>query len=261
MPSPAMPALFVSHGAPLLAVDDGPAHRFLKALAPALPKPRAVLVISAHWESAVPRVASAPYPRTIHDFAGFPRALHEWSYSAPGAPQLAKRVVELVPGAIADSQRGLDHGAWVPLSLIYPTAELPVTQVTVPTPLGTHGAFALGRALAPLRDEGVLIIGSGSLTHSLPERAAHQDAPPPAWVSGFADWVAERLTAGDGAALLHYRTAGPQGRRNHPTEEHFLPLLTVLGTAPDGVVARPLHRGYTYGTLAMDCYLVNGTTA
>ncbi len=250
-----MPALFVGHGSPMLALDDGPAHRFLTGLAGHLPRPKAILVVSAHWEAATPRVSAVEKPRTIHDFGGFPRALYEMQYPAPGAPDLATRVVELVPGATIDPARGLDHGAWVPLKLAYPAADVPVTQLSVQTPDGPKGALALGQALRPLRDEGVLIIGSGSLTHNLYEfRSPVQEQPVKPWVKAFADWVHEKIAAGDIESLLDYRTKAPYGPQNHPTEEHFLPLFTVLGAAEPGEAVLLQHQSYTYGILAMDAY-------
>lgn len=250
-----LPALFVSHGSPMLALDDGPAHRFLVGLGREMEKPKAILTVSAHWESAAPKVSSVAQPRTIHDFGGFPRALFEMQYPAPGAPDLAARVAALVPGTAIDPARGLDHGAWVPLKLVYPAADIPVTQLSVQTPLGPRHAFEIGRALRPLRDEGMMILGSGSLTHNLYEfRSPVQEQPPKPWVVAFADWVAEKIEAGDLDSLLDYREKAPFGPQNHPTEEHFLPLFTVLGAAwpEERLVAR--HRSYTYGILAMDAW-------
>lgn len=250
-----MPTLFVGHGSPMLALDDGPTHRFMTGLGATVPKPKAILVVSAHWESESPRVSAVARPRTIHDFGGFPRALFEMQYPAPGAPALAARVAELVPGTAIDEARGLDHGAWVPLKLAYPAADVPVTQLSVQTPAGPDHAHAIGRALRPLRDEGVLILGSGSLTHNLHEfRSPVQEQPPRPWVVAFADWMAERIAARDIASLLDYREKAPFGPQNHPTEEHLLPLFTVLGALGDGEAAVAWHRSYTYGILAMDAW-------
>lgn len=249
------PAIFVSHGSPMLALDDGAAHRFLVGLGHELERPRAILVVSAHWETETPRVSSVANPRTIHDFGGFPRALFEMQYPAPGAPDLASRVTELITCASIDPARGLDHGAWVPLKLVYPDADIPVTQLSVQGHLGPDNAYRVGQALRPLRDEGVLILGSGSLTHNLYEfRSPVQEQPPKPWVVDFADWMAGRLDAGDVEAVLNYRSQAPFGPKNHPTEEHLLPLMTILGAANPGerLVAR--HRSYTYGILAMDAW-------
>lgn len=250
-----LPAIFVSHGSPMLALDDGAAHRFLVGLGRALPAPKAILVVSAHWETDTPKVSAVARPRTIHDFGGFPRALFEMQYPAPGAPNLAARVAELVPGTTIDLARGLDHGAWVPLKLAYPQADVPVTQLSVQSHLGPAHAYEIGQALRPLRDEGVLILGSGSFTHNLYEfRSPVQEQPPKDWVVAFADWMAEKLEQGDVAAILDYRNQAPFGPRNHPTEEHLLPLMTVMGAAHPGEALIARHRSYTYGILAMDAW-------
>lgn len=250
-----LPSLFVSHGSPMLALDDGAAHRFLAGLGRDIGIPKAILVVSAHWETEAPRVSAVERPRTIHDFGGFPRALFEMQYPAPGAPDLAARVTELVPGAGTDPARGLDHGAWVPLKLAFPQADVPVTQLSVQSHLGPGHAYRIGQALRPLRDEGVLILGSGSLTHNLHEfRSPVQEQPPKPWVVAFADWIAQKLEAGDTQAVLDYRAQAPFGPQNHPTEEHLLPLMTIMGTAHPGEPMVARHRSYTYGILAMDAW-------
>lgn len=258
-----MPTIFLSHGAPTLATEDSPARRFLAGLGEALPEPRAVLVISAHFEASPATVTAAPQPETIHDFRGFPRHLHEIRYPAPGAPELAGEVVALLEGAgIAarlDPQRGLDHGAWVPLTLLYPDARVPVLQLSMDSRRGADYHLQLGRALRPLRQRGVLIIGSGSITHNLGEffRGDYRlDSPAPDWVVEFGEWVAARLTGGQREALRRYRELAPHARRNHPTEEHFLPLLVALGAADADEPVTRLHQSHTYGILAMDVYAV-----
>lgn len=253
------PAIFVSHGAPTLALEPGPTRGFLAELGSVLPRPRAILVVSAHWESAVPAVSMAERPETIHDFYGFPRALYEMRYPAPGAPQLAQRVRELLgnAGLAADAapDRGLDHGAWVPLMLMYPQADIPVAQLALQTALGPAHHLRLGEALRPLRDDGVLILASGSVTHNLREFGRHDyAAPPPEWVSGFNDWMAQGLMAADRESLLEYRGRAPHAARNHPTEEHLLPLFAALGAATPGVAPRRIHAGYTYGVIGMDAW-------
>jgi len=253
------PAIFVSHGAPTLALEPGPTRGFLAGLGTVLPRPRAILVLSAHWETAAPAVSTAEHPETIHDFHGFPPALYEMRYPAPGAPQLAQRVRALLGGAgmAVDGvpDRGLDHGAWVPLMLMYPQADIPVTQLSVQTALGPAHHLRLGGALRPLRDEGVLILGSGSVTHNLREFGRHDDAgAPPDWVGGFNDWLVEHLAAGDRKPLLDYRRQAPHAARNHPTEEHLLPLFAALGAATPGVAPQRIHAGYTYGVIGMDAW-------
>ncbi|MEX5746161.1 dioxygenase [Massilia sp. X63] len=255
-----LPTLFVSHGSPMLALQDSPARRFLDGLGASLPRPRAVLAVSAHWETlGAPAVSLAPRPATIHDFGGFPRALFEIQYPAPGAPEVAERAASLLEQAGMAVQRapdrGLDHGAWVPLRLMYPQADVPVAQMSI-----LHGGdpaahLALGQALAALREEGVLVLASGSLTHNLYEyRGQGVDAPAPGWVAGFGDWIKARLDAGDRAALLDYRRAAPYAAQNHPTDEHLLPLFVALGAAGPQAHATRLHASVEHGVLAMDAY-------
>jgi len=255
-----LPALFVSHGSPMLALQDSPARRFLDGLGQTLARPRAILVVSAHWETAGgPALSLAQQPQTIHDFGGFPRALFEMRYLAPGAPALAERAAALLEGAGIpvgrSADRGLDHGAWVPLRLMYPAADIPVTQLSVVRGASPAQHAAIGRALAPLRTEGVLILASGSLTHNLYEyRGQGVDAPVPEWVSGFEGWMKERLEAGDQAALLDYRRAAPHAAQNHPTDEHLLPLFVAMGAGGPDARASRLHASVEHGVLAMDAY-------
>lgn len=253
------PALFVSHGAPTLALEPGPTRGFLAQLGSGLARPTAILVVSAHWETAAPAVSIAAQPETIHDFGGFPDELYRMRYAAPGAPELAQQAVQLLDAtgfaAAAVPDRGLDHGAWVPLQLMFPQADIPVTQLAVQTRHGPAHHLRLGEALRPLRDEGVLIMGSGSVTHNLQEAARHDYASlPPAWVSEFNDWLAAAVEADRTAELLDYRQVAPHAVHNHPTEEHLLPLFAALGAATPGVPPQRLHAGYTYGVLGMDVY-------
>jgi 4,5-DOPA dioxygenase extradiol len=256
----ALPTIFLSHGSPMLALQDSPARRFLQGLGKSLPRPRAILVASAHWETAgAPAVSLAQQPDTIHDFGGFPRALFEMRYPAPGAPADAERAAGLLEAAGLpvgrSAQRGLDHGAWVPLSLMYPGADIPVAQVSI-----VHGAspaehLRLGQALATLRNEGVLVVGSGSLTHNLHElRGGGSDAPVPQWVGEFEAWMKDRLGQNDRTALLDYRRAAPFAAKNHPTDEHLLPLYVAMGAAGADGRASILHSSFEHGVLAMDAY-------
>jgi 4,5-DOPA dioxygenase extradiol len=250
------PAVFVSHGAPTLALEDGAAHQFLRGYGAALGRPRAIVVASAHWETAAAAVCAVAQPQTIHDFSGFPRALYQLAYPASGAPELAQRVVDLCTqtgiAAALDKSWGLDHGAWVPLMLMYPAADIPVLQIALQPQRGPDHHFELGRALAPLRDEGVLILGSGGATHNLRELGA-PDSPPPAWAVEFSAWLNDTITAGQTDALLNYRRLAPHAARNHPTEEHLLPLFVAAGAASTGR-GRQVHTSTTYGSLMMDAY-------
>jgi 4,5-DOPA dioxygenase extradiol len=256
-----LPSLFVSHGAPTFPLTDAPARAFLEGLAERLPeRPRAILVVSAHWETEAPRVTSSDVNATIHDFFGFPKELYEIRYPAPGLAWLAQRVASLIEGSggkvARDPVRGLDHGAWVPLKLIYPGADIPVVQLSIQTHLGPDYHYRLGRLLAPLRHEGVLILASGSFTHDLSsfrEYANALHAPAPAWVDAFADWASEAIEAGRTNDLLAYRELAPSAARNHPTEEHLLPLFVAMGAGEDGK-AEHLHQSTTHGVLRMDAF-------
>jgi 4,5-DOPA dioxygenase extradiol len=254
-----MPVLFVSHGAPTLPLESSAAHDFLEGVGAALDRPRAILAVSAHWETGQPAVSTTVQPETIYDFHGFPEALYRLRYPAPGAPQLAARVAGLLAAsgmpARPDPQRGLDHGAWTPLILMYPQADIPVTQLSVQPQAGAEYHLRLGEALRPLRDEGVLILASGSVTHNLREfRAHHRDAQPPAWVTEFNEWLAAALLEGRHADLAAYRSSAPHAVRNHPTEEHLLPLFVAAGAGGTESNARRLHSSYAYGVIGMDAY-------
>lgn len=255
-----LPTLFVSHGSPAFPLSDVPARRFLESLADALPeRPGAILVVSAHWETARPAVNAVAVNGTIHDFYGFPPALYEIRYPAPGSPDLAERVRQLLSdGGLAadiDTARGLDHGVWVPLRLAFPAADIPVVQLSVQTDLGPLHHLELGRLLAPLREEGVLIVGSGSFTHDLSsfrEYARRIDAPEPDWVTRFTDWMEQALAGERWDDLLQYRRLAPEALRNHPTEEHLLPIFVAMGAG--GGAPRNLHKSSTHGVLRMDVY-------
>ena len=254
-----LPSLYLSHGAPTLPLTDTPARTFLQQLGHRLERPKAILVISAHWETAVPTVNAVDSNETIHDFGGFPRALYDLRYPAPGSPTIAERIADqLRAGGFdcnIDRRRGLDHGAWVPLLLMYPQADIPVLQLSVQPHLGPEHHLKVGRALAPLRDEGVLIIGSGSFTHDLSEFRGHDpDDPAPDWVNKFADWFDAALTRGQTGELIDYRRRAPFATKNHPTDEHLLPLYAALGAAGKNVRTERLHASSTYSVLRMDVY-------
>jgi 4,5-DOPA dioxygenase extradiol len=254
-----LPTLFVSHGAPTLPLTSSPATDFLKHLGDHIPRPEAILVASAHWETARPEVNSVARNDTIHDFYGFPRALYELRYPAPGDPALARRIVGLLEkaglhGGI-DTTRGLDHGAWVPLLLAYPDADIPVLQLSMQTRLGPAHHERLGAALAALRAEGVLVVGSGSWTHDLRRfRGQAEDAPEQPDVTAFADWMDRAVREGRREDLIEYRRRAPHAADNHPTEEHLLPLYVAMGAAGPNAKAERLHSSGMFSMLRMDAY-------
>ncbi|MDZ4349134.1 MAG: class III extradiol ring-cleavage dioxygenase [Xanthomonadaceae bacterium] len=254
-----LPSLFLSHGAPTLALEDSPAGRFLDGLGGQFPRPSAIVVISAHYSSAVPSAGGAPQPHTVHDFRGFPTELSQLRYPAPGAPELAARITGLWHEAGLDGRidplRGLDHGVWVVLHRMYPEADIPVVPVSVDPRGDAQSHYALGRALSGLRAENVLLIGSGGFVHNLGELDWHaQTAPLTPWADSFARWMDEALIAGDPARLLDWERHAPFARRAHPTVEHLMPLFVALGAAGPDAKATRLHRSHQFGSLALDAY-------
>jgi 4,5-DOPA dioxygenase extradiol len=252
-----MPVVFVSHGAPDALLKAPQAVACWRGIGLDLPRPAAILAISAHWEARQPTASLSGAPETIHDFSGFSPALHAMQYPAPGAPALAERAVSLLSaGGMAAElhpSRGLDHGAWVPLSVMFPQADVPVTQLSLVRNAGPAAHLALGQALAPLRDEGILVVATGSITHNFGWLDWQETGAPVPQAQGFADWVAEHAASGDVTALLNYRAA-PHGAAAHPTEEHFLPFFVALGAANGDLPIR--HRPpFAYGGLAMDAYV------
>lgn len=255
------PAIYVSHGSPMVMLNKTPAHDFLAGFGRELGHPKAILIASAHFETRLPALSADIKPGMIYDFGGFPKALFEMVYPAPGSPDLAARAVSLLGdagiAAMPVTQRGYDHGTWVPLKLMYPEADIPVVQLSVQTQLGARHHADLGAALKPLRDEGVLVIGSGSLTHNLHElmRGPRQiEAPVPEWVSTFADWIHQRVEAGALDEINAYLQKAPFARENHPSAEHFLPLPFAMAAAGEGVRGRRVHSSGEYGVLMMDAY-------
>ena len=238
-------------------LDDCPAHHFLKELPQKYEKPKAIIVISAHWELEDIKITSGAQHETIYDFAGFQPELYHKIYPAKGDPALARdmqrRIASVLPVEL-DSTRGLDHGAWVPLSLMYPAADIPVVQLSIHETESPEYHYRLGQAIKPLRDEGVMIIGSGSTTHNLPEMIRDYRADqPPDWVATFNEWLADKILTDDADALFQYKTHA-YGLRNHPTADHISPLFTALGAGDGGTGTSRLHQSYTYGVLAMDIY-------
>ncbi|MDE2181931.1 MAG: dioxygenase [Alphaproteobacteria bacterium] len=250
-----LPALFVSHGAPTLPFDDVPAREFLRRVDSGFEPPLAILTVSAHWETDVPSVNAVVRNETIHDFQGFPPPLYRLHYPAPGAPELAGRIASLLKekgvNVCIDRNRGLDHGAWVPLMLAYPAATIPVLQLSVQPRADAAHHIALGQALAPLRDEGVLILGSGSFVHNL-QALEWRGGREPEWSRNFAAWMHEALVEGRDRDLENWRARAPDAAKAHPTDEHLLPLFVAYGAG--GPPAVRLHDSVMFGTLRMDAY-------
>ena len=256
-----VPALFVSHGAPLFAMEagsTGPAlARWGQTLRKNFASLRGVVVMSPHWMAPTPRVMTSAQPATWHDFGGFPPALYALQYPAPGSPTLAHEVIALLQSAgmatQGDAERPFDHGAWVPLMHLFAQADLPVVQVALPSQAGPAEVYAMGVALRSLRQSGVLVMGSGSMTHNLREFFGGEREPAP-YVLEFSRWIEEALLRGDLAALLDYRLRAPHAARAHPTDDHFLPLFFALGAAGDDLRPDYLSREVMYGVLAMDAF-------
>jgi 4,5-DOPA dioxygenase extradiol len=254
-----LPTLFLSHGSPMRAVEPGESGAAWSAVARALPRPRAVLMVSAHWETSVPMVTANAKPETIHDFGGFPEALYRIRYPAPGAPDVAARVVDLLKAsgitAGQDGCRGIDHGAWVPMLHMYPDHDVPVVQLAVQPGRDTAHHLSVGRALEPITREGVLVVGSGHVTHNLRDWMTTQGQRAPlAYAASFAGWLADTLARRDDDELLAYRERGPGAARAHPSEEHFLPIYVAWGAAGRDATAARVYAGYDGAALAMDAY-------
>ena len=262
-------SIFVSHGAPTLALDAGAAGKVWRRMV--IRKPAAVVIASAHWETSQPLLTGAARLATIHDFGGFPEALYRIEYPAAGAPRIAQRAVELLRqagfNAALDMQRGLDHGAWVPLREMFADGAVPIVQLSLQSHLGPAHHYRLGRALAELAAEDVLLMGSGSLTHNLHEAfaAMHQfsslppgvSSPPLEYVHEFQQWILNTLRAGDVQSLLSYRALAPHAQRAHPTEEHLLPLFFAVGAAGEPIEVVREYGEVDMSALAMDVYRFN----
>ncbi|MBI4995726.1 MAG: dioxygenase [Rhodocyclales bacterium] len=255
-----LPALFVPHGSPPFVAEPSIAAARLANTVTRLPqRPRAIVVVSPHWDTAMPVIGTASRPETIHDFWGFPDHLYDLRYRAPGAPALANAIADRLAAAgfpVQTDERGLDHGAWIPLKLMFPEEDIPVVPMSIQSRLGTEHHYRLGQALAPLLADDVLVLGTGNLTHNLHDvqsaRVSGGGTPP--YVHQFADWAWQRIEAGDTAGLLDYRRRAPGAERAHPTDDHLLPLFVALGAAGSDARAERLHSGVDYHVLAMDAY-------
>jgi 4,5-DOPA dioxygenase extradiol len=255
-----MPTVFISHGSPMFALEPGQAGPALTALGKKLPRPTAIAVISPHWMTRGAAVCIAEKPETIHDFGGFDARLYQMQYPAAASINTSRNAIKLLASAgyqpVATEQWGLDHGAWVPLTYLYPKADVPVFQISLPAGMNTAQAVQYGQALQGLREEGVLIMGSGSLTHNLSEFRGGRDidAEVQPYVTEFAHWVRDAALRGDSDALVHTFERAPHAKRAHPTDEHYLPLLVALG-ASNNSKAQLVDGGVAYGILSMDSFV------
>lgn len=261
----AQPGIFVPHGAPTFVLAPGAAGAAMARAASELPRPRAIVVVSAHCMSREPVVGTGLRPATVHDYWGFPRELYSMQYPATGCSGASEAVLEALHAAGLPAQGdpgvGLDHGAWIPLRLMFPDADIPVVPMSIQPHLGPAHHLALGRALAPLARQGFLILGSGNLTHNLGDyqQAASRTGQTPAYVREFADWFWERIEARDVDSLLAYRQLAPGAVRAHPQDDHLLPLYVALGAGSPRYTPRRLHAGVADYVLAMDAYAFQST--
>ena len=255
-----LPTLFVPHGAPTFALRPGAAGAALVELAQTIDRPKAIVVISPHWETREPTVGSATELETIYDFSGFPRELYTLKYPAHSDAALAQRVADCLHAAgyaaHIDPQRGLDHGAWVPLRMMYRRADIPIIPLSIKAHAGAAYHFALGEALRPLSDEGFLIIGTGSITHNLRDYmiCMHNNLPTPDYVTRFADWIDARLQAHDINTLIDFRKTNSDAAQAHPTDDHFMPFFVALGAAGNTAHAERFFAGVDDLVIAMDGY-------
>jgi len=256
-----LPSLFVSHGAPTFALEPGRAGPLLHAIGTRvlrLPGLRAILVVSPHWRTRGLRIGTSAHPETVHDFGGFPAPLYRLRYPVAGAPEVAQEVIAVLAeagyAASPVGEQGLDHGAWVPLLHMLPQAEVPVIPLSLPIEFRAADALALGRALAPLRERGILVLGSGSLTHNLYEFRQSETETPEGYVEEFVQWIRRAALAHDDAALADFHGA-PHGRRAHPSDEHYLPLLVAAGASDAAEPVEVIEGGVTYGVLSMEGYV------
>lgn len=251
------PAIFVAHGSPAVALEEDGYTRALARFAQEIPRPRAIVVVSAHWEAPGPvRVTAGAHQALIYDFGGFPADLYRLTYPAPGEPALAAEIVTLLAGralpAVLDYDRGWDHGVWIPLRFMYAAADVPVVEISLPVSWSPSRLIEVGEALAPLRERGVLVVGSGGLVHNLRlVRFERKDAPVEEWARAFDEWARDRLHALDRAALASYREQAPHADLAVPTTEHLDPVFVVLGSARPGERVDDVFEGFHHGTLSM----------
>jgi 4,5-DOPA dioxygenase extradiol len=253
-----IPSIFVSHGAPTTPLEDIPARAFLKDLGAKYDHVRFVLCVSAHWETERAAVTAVERPGTIHDFYGFPDELYRIRYSAKGAPDLARKVAVIMTNAGLDCdldvERGLDHGAWVPLMLMFPRANVPVVQLSIQHHLDPAHHLEVGKVLSGLREEGAMILGSGGAVHPLGYADLWEGKPTDPWAIAFDDWLTGSVTRGDGASLVNYRKVAPYPERAHPRPDHYMPILSAMGAGGKGAAGKVIHHSWYYGDLGMAAY-------
>lgn len=249
--------IFISHGSPMVvARQSTPAYDFfIGELSRLTDGVRAILIVSAHWQTGEPTISTAPRQETIHDFYGFPKPLYELQYNVAGDPALAQQIADQI-GIATDSTRGLDHGAWMPMYLARPNADIPVFQLSMLGRGGPKEHYELGKKLRGLRDLGVLVVASGAMTHNL-RAIDFNEGPPENWATDFTDWMLGKINDGDIDALLDYRGMAPGAKMSHPEDDHLMPLYVALGAAPEGFSAALLHNSYEFGSLAMTALRFN----
>jgi 4,5-DOPA dioxygenase extradiol len=248
--TPTMPVLFIGHGSPMNGVEDNPFTRSLERLSRDIPRPRAIVCVSAHWVRSGMRVTSGASPKTIHDFVGFPQELYDVEYPAPGSDELTSEIVALT-GARPDDSWGLDHGTWSVIRHMYPEADVPVVQFALDLNASPVEHAAAGRLLASLRDRGVLVVGSGNAVHNLQAVVWEPDAQPYPWAIEFDEWVRGRILADDEAGLIGFEKSGYLARLAHPTREHYLPLLYAVALRRPGDKASFFYEGIDLGSISM----------
>lgn len=259
-----LPTIFLSHGAPVTVIEDTPARRFWVELGKEYEGVKAVLCISAHWETRRPAVGAVAQPQTIHDFSGFPAELYEIQYPAPGSPALAERAAGLLGKAgiqcDVDAARGIDHGTWVPTITMFPQAKVPVVQLSIQHHLDPALHLGLGAALEPLRHENVLVLGSGGAVHPLGFAPLGPGVKTDDWAKAFDVWLTGALARGDAESLLHFQDRAPFPERAHPRPDHYVPLLVALGAAGPRARGTLIHHSWYWGDLGMAAYRFNASS-
>ncbi|WCJ30588.1 4 5-DOPA dioxygenase extradiol [Euphorbia peplus] len=257
-----METYYLSHGSPMMSIDESiPARHFFQSWRTDIctDKPKAILMISGHWDTREPAVNVVSRNETIYDFYGFPDPMYKLKYTPPGAPQLAKRVKELLMQSgfkhvREDSERGLDHGAWVPMMFMYPDADIPVCQLSIQSKKDGSYHYNMGRALAPLKEEGILIIGSGATTHNLRALQSSHASSTPSWALEFDTWLRDALLQGRYDDVNHFYEKAPHGKMAHPMADHFYPLHVAMGAAGENAKAKQIHSSWSNGSLSYSSY-------